>query len=232
MQRPDNNGLQDIVAHMQAWHNKWTADPTSYSYSPSSSSSSSPPGTGGTGGPVSMADLIQFGAVLAVASCPLGPRIRTFVGRADNASAAPPGLLPPVAGSADLLVELFRNKTIAPHGLAALVGAHTTSQQFFVDESRAGDPQDSTPGVWDVLFYRQALGGEGVEVPPRVFMFDSDVVLGRDSRTGPEMALFGFASDGQADWNEVSALPDPPTGEALDTFRENRESFCDRSMDE
>lgn len=177
MLRSENHGLEQIAAQIQGWYGKWQ------SFN------------------ISLADMIQFAAQLAVVTCPLGPRSRTFIGRVDNSSAAPEGLLPPVDGEADFLIELFRNKTIAPHGLTALVGAHTTSQQFFVDLDRVGDPQDSTPGVWDVLFYSEVLNQTAV--PPRVFLFPSDINLSKANETVSEWV--GFANDGQEDWNEVSA---------------------------
>lgn len=150
---------------------------------------------------VSVADLIQVAASVATVSCPLGPRIRTFVGRVDSATPAPHGLLPDVNADADSLIKLFEDKTIGPHGLTALIGAHTTSQQFFVDPSRAGDPQDGTPGVWDVKFYQQTLASDA---PPRVFKFASDVVLAQDGRISHEFQ--SFAAD-QSHWNEVCFWP-------------------------
>ncbi|KAL8335655.1 hypothetical protein RB598_009711 [Gaeumannomyces tritici] len=88
---------------------------------------------------IGMTDLVQFGA--AHATIPTRPR----------------GLLPPVDASADFNIRLFQDKTIQPNGLAALIGAHTTSRQRLVDPSRADDPQDSTPGTWDTLYYRQTV---------------------------------------------------------------------------
>jgi len=175
MGRSENKGLEEIVAQMKIWYAQYR------SYG------------------ISMADLIQMGATVATVTCPLGPRVRSFVGRRDSSVACPPNLLPPVTGSADFLIELFENKTIAPHGLTALIGSHTTSQQRFVDPARAGDPQDSTPGVWDVLFYKQTLG----KAPPRVFKFHSDVVLSQDSRISQEFQEFA-GPGGQDHWNEVS----------------------------
>jgi manganese peroxidase len=125
-----------------------------------------------------------------------GPRIRSFVGRPDNYNACPDGLLPRVDSDADTLIELFRAKTIQPFGLAALLGAHSTSQQRFVDPSRFGDPQDSTPGVWDTLFYSETLG----RAPPRVFTFRSDIVLSEDPRIYPEFRAFA-GPGGQQHWN-------------------------------
>ncbi|KAK7966830.1 Ligninase LG5 [Apiospora aurea] len=175
--RADNNGLQDICQKVNGWYNTWNKQ---------------------KGYPVSLADIIQMGATVATVVCPLGPRVKSYVGRVDVAKAGPPNLLPGVDQSADDLIALFRDKTIGPHSLTALVGAHTTSQQFFVNTTRAGDPQDSTPGVWDVLFYGQTLAKNA---PPRVFKFNSDVALSKHPQTAPEWQKFAGAG-GQKDWNE------------------------------
>ncbi|CAD0108953.1 unnamed protein product [Aureobasidium uvarum] len=121
---------------------------------------------------VGVADIIQFAAAHAVVTCPLGPRVRTFVGRKDSTKAAPEGLMPSVTMSADQIISLFEDKTIQPHDLAALLGAHSTSQQFNVDKTKAGFGQDSTPGVWDVSFYNETLQ-PGVN--SKVFKFQSDL---------------------------------------------------------
>jgi manganese peroxidase len=151
---------------------------------------------------ISMADLIQMGANVATVVCPLGPRVRSFVGRKDNNAAAPTGLLPTPFDSAEKLINLFADKTISPAGLVALVGAHTTSQQRFVDPARAGDPQDSTPGVWDVAFYGQTTDPNA---PKRVFKFQSDINLSKDPRTAPTWNAFSGLITGQLPWNQVSS---------------------------
>lgn len=174
--RGDNKGLQSIV-------NTFTTMQRRYA----------PFGVGA-------ADLIQFAAQHAVVSCPLGPRIRTFVGRKDSNRANQDGLLPGVNDSADQLISLFKAKTISPHELVALLGAHTTSQQFNVDPRRPGAPQDGTPGVWDTLFYNQTLGLG--PMPRSVMQFKSDVVLATDPRTSKEWADFGRGTEGQHHWNE------------------------------
>ncbi|KAK0730980.1 peroxidase [Lasiosphaeris hirsuta] len=173
MTSPINAGLQEIVQQMRFWYDKW----------------------GGYG--ISMADLIQMGGTVATVVCPLGPRIRSFVGRVDSYIPCTDGLLPREDSDADTLVELFRAKTIQPHGLAALLGAHSTSQQRFVDPSRFGDPQDSTPGVWDTLFYSETLG----RAPPRVFKFRSDIVLSQDPRLFGKFRAFADPNGGQQHWN-------------------------------
>ncbi|KAF3033748.1 hypothetical protein E8E12_003304 [Didymella heteroderae] len=172
--RADNSGLSAIAAQMQSWYKKYL-----------------PYG-------VSMADLIQMGANIATVACPLGPRIRSFVGRKDNSRAGPTGLLPGHTDSADSLIKLFAAKTIDAHDLVALVGAHTTSQQHFVNTARDGDPQDSTPGVWDVKFYPETTGSPA----PRVLKFQSDVNLSKDPRSAEEWKEFSNPSSGQDHWNE------------------------------
>ena len=172
--RADNNGLSAIADQMKAWYKKY-----------------SPYG-------VTMADLIQMGANVATVVCPLGPRIRSFVGRKDNTKAGPTGLLPGHLDSADTLIALFAAKTIDAHDLVALVGAHTTSQQHFINTARDGDPQDSTPGVWDVKFFPETTGNAA----PRVLKFQSDINLSKDPRSAGEWQEFSSPSNGQDHWNE------------------------------
>jgi hypothetical protein len=76
--------------------------------------------------------------------CPGGPKVKTFIGRKDSTNAAPPGGLPDVFGSADSLFTLFQKKGFSAKDLAALLGAHSTSTQQFVDPSKANFSQDST----------------------------------------------------------------------------------------
>ncbi|KAI0129148.1 ligninase H2 [Xylariales sp. AK1849] len=173
---PENNGLQDIGAKMKDWYDYWHNKQGFKS--------------------VTMADLIQMGATVATVVCPLGPRVRSFVGRKDS-SVQNPRLLPSPFQSADELIQMFDDKTIKPHGLVALLGSHTTSQQFFVNTTRAGDPQDSTPGVWDVLFYGQTQGS----APKRVFKFPSDVAISQHPKTKTEWQEFA-GQGGQQHWNE------------------------------
>jgi hypothetical protein len=145
---------------------------------------------------VSMADLIQYMAIHATVICPLGPRIRMFVGRKDATRAAPDGLLPDVRGDADSLIKLFEDKTISPHMLTALLGAHSTSKQRFVDSTKANQPQDKTPGVWDVKFYNETLQANAEK---RTFRFPSDGVLAQDPRMSDEWKSFVGS---QSHWNE------------------------------
>lgn len=176
LSRGENRGLEDIGVRFKKMYDKYHNQ----------------------GWNIGMADLIQFGANVGAVICPLGPRIRTYVGRIDSSTPAPDGLLPDVHADAASLIQLFKDKTIGPHGLTALVGAHTTSQQHFVNVSRAGDPQDSTPGVWDVKFYGQTTNPNA---PKRVFKFPSDVVLSQHPQTKFWWDEFTGKS-GQDEWNE------------------------------
>ncbi|KAL8376659.1 hypothetical protein RB595_007666 [Gaeumannomyces hyphopodioides] len=170
--RGENNGLQEVVAQTKQRYDAYKK------YG------------------VGMADFIQFSATVATVACPLGPRIRTYVGRKDSTIPAPDNLLPSVTDSADFLIGLFENKTIKPHGLTALIGAHSTSRQRFVDPSRAGDSQDSTPGVWDVAFYKETLGAASA----RIFRFASDIALAKDRRVSSQFNAFA-GPGGQLGWN-------------------------------
>ena len=108
------------------------------------------------------------------------------------------GLMPDVTAPADDLIQLFEDKTIKPHGLTALVGAHTTSQQRFFNPARALDPQDSTPGVWDVLFYNQTLNPNP---PKRVLKFPADVKFSTHPRMASEWQAFAGVG-GQDHWDD------------------------------
>lgn len=101
---------------------------------------------------VGYADLIQYAHNHATVSCPRGPRIRK-----DATQAAPTGLLPDFKDSADTLIALFQAKGFSAHDLTALLGAHTSAKQRFVDQSQANKPLDTTPGVWEVEFYNGTL---------------------------------------------------------------------------
>lgn len=168
--RTDNNGLAAIAKQMLAWQKQYG---------------------------VGMADLIQFAAAHAVVTCPLGPRMRVWVGRKDSSVASPEGLLPDVRASADSLIDLFEDKTISPHELVALLGAHGNSKQRFFDPTRKEAPQDSSPGTWDTLFYNQTLDGTG----SNVVRFPSDVAIAKHPKCADEWTEFR-KKDAQGHWNE------------------------------
>ncbi|KAI0022935.1 peroxidase manganese-dependent 1 [Xylariomycetidae sp. FL0641] len=134
--RGENAGLGPIADQTKAWYGAYRAHN------------------------VSMADLIQTGALVGTVSCPGGPRIRAFAGRADDARAGPPGRLPLFWQDAPTLVALFAAKTFTARDLVALLGAHTSAKQAFVDPARAGSPLDSDPGVWDTRYYAETLAAD------------------------------------------------------------------------
>ena len=171
--RAENNGLQNISQQMQTFYNKYH---TVYN--------------------ISMADLIQYAAIHAVRTCPKAPTLRAWIGRKDATQANTDGLLPGVNDAPGNLVNLFSAKTIVPYDLVALLGAHSTSKQFNVDTTKAGQSQDSTPTVWDVNFYNETLLATA---PAGVFRFASDVALSTYNATKPSWQDF---LGNQADWNE------------------------------
>lgn len=165
VERADNNGLQDIAGKMAALQQKYASDG------------------------VGVADLVQFAGSVAIASCPGGPQVRTLIGRKDSDVIAP-DQLPDVHGSADSLLAFFEARGFNAFDLAALVGAHSTAKQFFVDPSESGEPLDSTPGIWDVTFYSDTLNP-----PDGVFVLPSDTKLANSDTVGP--AFKGFIHNQQ-----------------------------------
>lgn len=151
---------------------------------------------------VEAADLVQFAHNIAVVVCPLGPRQITFVGRDDKATSDNTGLLPDTRASASSLIELFAEKTFTVIDLISLIGAHTTAKQRFVDTSKAGQPLDSTPGVWDVAFYSEAL----TPTPPEgVFRLPSDDAFVKFNESAPGFTVLSDPVTGQATWNALYA---------------------------
>ncbi len=176
--RPDNSGLEGIAPKMQAWYDKWRHH--------------------GAG----MADLIQMAANVATASCPLGPRVRSFVGRNDSSVPAPEGRLPHVTDGAETLVALFEDKTISLGELIALLGAHSVSTQRFVARDHVGPPQDGTPGVWDVSWFNKTIGENP---PPWMLILQSDLALVAHQGAQEVWAAFAKGSkEAQDAWNDVS----------------------------
>lgn len=153
----------------------------------------------GYGYEISAADLVQFMHNVATVACPLGPRILTFVGRKDSFEPNPDGLLPDPNMSATELIELFNNKTITFRDIVALIGAHTTANQFDFDPSKAGQPLDSTPGIWDVKFYEENMLPES---PEGVFRLPSDASFANDTASRVGFRTFADPDQGQEIWNE------------------------------
>lgn len=175
--RVENRGLEAIAAQTKGWYTKYKQ------YG------------------IGMADLIQLAATTATVVCPQGPRIKSYVGRIDNSNSLPSGFLPNPFQSALSLIEMFALKTFTANDLVALVGAHSTSQQFFVDPSRAGASQDSTPGTWDTNFYGETLTNNNQS---NVLVFPSDRNLATYSQTQRQWNAF-IGTRGQAPWSAAYA---------------------------
>lgn len=152
----------------------------------------------GYGYNIGAGDLVQMMHNVATVACPLGPRILTLVGRDDSSKPNPPGLLPDPLMSATELIELFNNKTITFRDIVALIGAHTTANQFDFDPSKAGQPLDSTPGIWDVKFYEENLLPES---PEGVFRLPSDASFANDTASRVGFRTFANPDNGQEIWN-------------------------------
>jgi hypothetical protein len=135
---------------------------------------------------VGVADMLAYAGAHATVTCPLGPTVPIKIGRTDSAKTPNEALLPANATlSADVIISLFADKGFSAPEVAALVGAHSTSKQFFADPAKAGQPQDSTPGIWDVKFYSDTMA------PPKgVDVFPSDKSLAADPRSGPTFRSF------------------------------------------
>ncbi|QDS74803.1 hypothetical protein FKW77_002224 [Venturia effusa] len=134
---------------------------------------------------VSVADMINFAGNHAIVTCPGGPVVPTLIGRKDATKAGVEGRLPDVNAPAADLFKLFQNKGYDAVDLAAILGAHSTSKQFGVDPSKAGQAQDSTPGIWDVKYYEQTTSA-----PKDVFVFPSDAKLAVHPTVGKEFKGF------------------------------------------
>ncbi|KAI2633399.1 peroxidase [Xylaria nigripes] len=176
LSRSDNLGLATIGAKTKTYYSKYH-----------------PHGAG-------MADIIQLGAIVGTVACPGGPRIRAFVGRVDDSRAAPTNKLPSTFMDAATLINLFEKKTFTAADLVALVGAHTSANQFFVDTSRAGAAMDPDPQIWDASFYQDTLTGDN----RTFFILPSDKALATYSGTKGQWNTFA-GSSGQSQWSPAFA---------------------------
>ncbi|KAL8412981.1 hypothetical protein RB596_009510 [Gaeumannomyces avenae] len=174
LDRPENRGLQTIAAYLK---------------------------DAATRHGTSVADMIVFAGNAATVLCPGGPRVKTFIGRKDSTNSAKPGGLPDVFDTAANLVDLFAKKGYSQAELAALMGAHSTSTQRFVDPSQAGKAQDSTPGQWDVKYYKETIDyAKTGKTPNNVFVFPSDAKLATYQDVGKKFE--GFVNN-QNKWSSA-----------------------------
>jgi hypothetical protein len=141
---------------------------------------------------VGVADMIAFAGSHAVVTCPQGPIVKTYIGRNDTEIPAPDGQLPSATVGGDEALQHFSAKGFTAQDLAALIGAHTASRNLNTDPQAVGTPQDTTPGVWDIVYYVQTL------LRSAPLSFQSDINLSNQDQVGPWMKQF---SQDKAGWD-------------------------------
>ena len=97
---------------------------------------------------VGAADFVQSVATMVV-SCSLGPRIKTYVGKIDNAKSPLIGMVPNYTANAPPSIKLSADKAFSVTDLAVLLGAHTPANQFKVDPKTTGNSSESAQGIWN-----------------------------------------------------------------------------------
>ncbi|KAJ7112725.1 heme peroxidase [Mycena epipterygia] len=158
--RPENNGLQTIVGLLAPLPAKFSVAP---------------------------GDLLHLAGVLGVLACPGGPKVKVFVGREPPFNVAPDGLLPnPESPVADLLAR-FADMGFDSKELMALIGAHTTGKQRFVEPAIANNSFDSTVTIWDTRFYTETSTNASIA---GTYRLDSDVNFATDPSTSTDFARF------------------------------------------
>lgn len=108
---------------------------------------------------VSAADAIQFGAALAIASCPLGPRVRALVGRHDHSQPAERFSVPSSRDSVNKILVAFDKHGLSPRDVVALLGIHSAAFQEFDIPSLGVVALDSTPYIDDMRYYQETIAG-------------------------------------------------------------------------
>ncbi|GKT64358.1 ligninase LG6 precursor [Colletotrichum tofieldiae] len=148
------------------------------------------------------ADMTVFAGNAAIFLCPGGPKVRTYIGRNDNTNSAKAGGLPSPFDTPENLLALFKAKGLDAEALAALLGAHSTSTQSFVNATQAGASQDSTPGELDVSYYKEThdFATKGT-APSGVFVFPSDSSIATSEASSVGRWFQGFIGD-QDKWSK------------------------------
>jgi hypothetical protein len=118
--------------------------------------------------------------------------VQTLIGRTDTTTPAPDGQLPAANVAADDALSHFQAAGFDAKDLAALIGAHTVSRQFITNTADVGAAQDTTPGLWDIIYFVQTI----TKTAP--FSFISDTNLANQNSVGPWMKVF---STDKASWD-------------------------------
>ncbi|KAJ6577808.1 heme peroxidase [Mycena capillaripes] len=168
--RPENNGLQGIVAALKSLPQKYNVSP---------------------------GDVLHLAGTLAVLACPGGPVINTYIGRKAPAAnyTAPDGLLPNPNSPVSALLARFADMGFTTRELMALMGAHSTAKQRFVDTRRASQSMDSTVEIWDVRYYSPTAA-------PGTYRLNSDVNFAHNATTQQDFNRFVGKQD---DWGREYA---------------------------
>ncbi|KAJ6467503.1 heme peroxidase [Mycena vitilis] len=145
---------------------------------------------------VSPGDFLHLAGVLGVLACPGGPRIDAFIGRPQPKNIAPIGLLPSPDDPVPKLLDRFADMGFTTRDLIALVGAHSSGKQRFVDPTVANSSFDSSVDIWDVRFYAETAAPS---TPPGVLKLHSDVNFVHNASTAFEFHRF---INNQEDWDE------------------------------
>ncbi|KAJ6577846.1 heme peroxidase [Mycena capillaripes] len=160
--RPENNGLQNITAALKDLPQKYNVSP---------------------------GDVLHLAGTLAVLACPGGPVINTYIGRKAPAAnyIAPDGLLPNPNSPVPVLLNRFADMGFSTRELMALMGAHSTAKQRFVDTTRANQPMDSTVEIWDVRYYSEM---QSPTAAPGTYRLNSDVNFAHNTTTQQDFNRF------------------------------------------
>ncbi|KAJ3147434.1 hypothetical protein HDU86_007984 [Geranomyces michiganensis] len=147
---------------------------------------------------VGAADVTQLSGALATVICDMGPQMPFRVGRYDAVAPNPENRLPNVHDTVDNIVARFldMDPRLDHIMVSALLGAHSTGKQRHTDLERVGFPLDTTPDVWDILYYSEAMQdvqGAGTARLP------VDYTFGHDPKTRP---VYRFYSVNEDDWNK------------------------------
>ncbi|KAJ7096955.1 heme peroxidase [Mycena epipterygia] len=167
--RSENNGLQNIVSLLAPL-------PARFGVAPG--------------------DIVHLAGVLGVLACPGGPKVNVFVGREPPFNIAPENLLPSAEAPVADLLALFADKGFNAKELMALIGAHTTGKQRFVDTALANSSFDSTVTIWDTRFYTETSTNASIA---GTFRLDSDVRFATDATTSADFTRF-IGPPGAAMW--------------------------------
>ncbi|KAJ7623883.1 heme peroxidase [Mycena polygramma] len=146
-------------------------------------------------------DVLHLAGVLGVLACPGGPQIRTYVGRALPRNIAPDNLLPNPNSPVKVLTDRFADMGFSIREMMALMGAHSTAKQRFVNTALVGETLDSTPDIWDVRFYSET---QQATAAPGTFRLNSDVNFSHNATTQQDYNRFVGAGK-QNDWGREYA---------------------------